>query len=360
MANDEGLRAVTMTSQMATPIADHPARWRLRRGPETSASQRASASCYRRIKNFRVVAIVVAELKFRHVQRHVFAAHLVERADRPTFEDRPKAFNRVGVDRADNVFASTMIDHAMRKFFTEMLVANPCVGSEQANFGGYRLAHKSRKGRCVNSINHPRDHVSLAADRADDWRLTGTNAASPAAFATLVSMLVLREAADKRFIDFHNAHEFLELFINQRRADTHAHVPSGAIGAEAHHPMDLKRADPLLARQHQMNHAEPLAKVFIRVLKDRARDIGKSISAANTAVRAFPMPFAGRQRVDLQGAATRAMHAVRPAVCHKVRIASIFVGERLFPFGECHLRNLLRLLGAGHIGSPIELIGNMA
>lgn len=51
-------------------------------------------------KNIRVHSVVVAELKFRDVERHVFGAHLVERADRAAFEDRPEAFDGVGVDRA--------------------------------------------------------------------------------------------------------------------------------------------------------------------------------------------------------------------------------------------------------------------
>ena len=83
---------------MVTPIADRPARWRLWRVPEAPASQHASASCYRSLKNLRVMAVVIAELKFRDIQRHIFAAHLVERADRSALEDRPEALNRVRVN----------------------------------------------------------------------------------------------------------------------------------------------------------------------------------------------------------------------------------------------------------------------
>ena len=85
----------------ATPIA--PVRWPLSSLAETVTSDHASAACYRRSKHVGVVAVVVAELKFRDVQRHIFGAHLVERADHAALEDAPKAFNRVGVNRADNV-----------------------------------------------------------------------------------------------------------------------------------------------------------------------------------------------------------------------------------------------------------------
>lgn len=57
----------------------------------------ASAPCYGFAEDVGVVAIVVAELELRDVQRHVFRAHLVERADDAALEDRPEAFNRVGV-----------------------------------------------------------------------------------------------------------------------------------------------------------------------------------------------------------------------------------------------------------------------
>jgi hypothetical protein len=52
-------------------------------------------------ENVRVIAIIISELKFRDVQRHIFCAHFVERADHAAFEDRPEALNRVGVDRTD-------------------------------------------------------------------------------------------------------------------------------------------------------------------------------------------------------------------------------------------------------------------
>jgi hypothetical protein len=57
-----------------------------------------SASLNRRAENVRIVPMVVAELKFCDVQRHVFGADLVERADDTALENRPEAFNRVGMD----------------------------------------------------------------------------------------------------------------------------------------------------------------------------------------------------------------------------------------------------------------------
>ena len=46
-----------------------------------------------------VVAVVVAELELGDVERQIFGADFVECADNAALEDRPEAFNRVGVDR---------------------------------------------------------------------------------------------------------------------------------------------------------------------------------------------------------------------------------------------------------------------
>ena len=75
-------------------------RWSLSLLAETETSVGASAACYRRLKHVAVHAVIVLELKFSDIQRHIFGAHLVERADHAAFEDRPEIFDRVGVDRA--------------------------------------------------------------------------------------------------------------------------------------------------------------------------------------------------------------------------------------------------------------------
>jgi hypothetical protein len=62
-----------------------------------------SASAYRRFKNISIETVIIAELKLRNVERHVFSTHLVERADHAALEDRPETFNRVGVNPSDNI-----------------------------------------------------------------------------------------------------------------------------------------------------------------------------------------------------------------------------------------------------------------
>jgi hypothetical protein len=118
----------------AAPIADRHS-WHLSALSEALASPRASASCYRCSKDVRVLAVVVAEAKFRDVQRHIFSAHVVEIANDAAFHERPEAFNGLSVDCADNVLPPRVIDGAVRELFAKMLIANPFVGREQADFG---------------------------------------------------------------------------------------------------------------------------------------------------------------------------------------------------------------------------------
>lgn len=77
--------------------------WLLPQGPEAVASSCASAACYRQSEDVRIVAVVILELTFRDVERQVLFAHLVIAADNRPFEDRPEAFNRLGVNRSDDI-----------------------------------------------------------------------------------------------------------------------------------------------------------------------------------------------------------------------------------------------------------------
>jgi hypothetical protein len=63
-----------MTMPLASgiaPIALVLYRWRRFRLAESDASGLVSAACYRRLKHIRIEAVVIAELKFGDVERHV-------------------------------------------------------------------------------------------------------------------------------------------------------------------------------------------------------------------------------------------------------------------------------------------------
>jgi hypothetical protein len=77
---------------------------------------RSSAPLNRRSENVVVKAVVIAELKFGDVQRHVLAAHLVERTDDTALEDRPKALNRLGMNGTNHVLPLRMVTVAWGYF----------------------------------------------------------------------------------------------------------------------------------------------------------------------------------------------------------------------------------------------------
>lgn len=70
---------------------------------DVSSVSGASATCYRGIEDGRVLPIVVPELELRDVQRQIFAANFVVTADNPALNQRPEAFDCIGVDRANNM-----------------------------------------------------------------------------------------------------------------------------------------------------------------------------------------------------------------------------------------------------------------
>src|ERR1700686_4863202 len=115
------------------------------------------ASLNSRSEDIIVEAVVVSELKFRDVQRHILAADLVERADDATLEDRPEALNRLGVDGTDNVLVLGMVNGAVGEFFAEMVIANPLIGAEQADFFRYGFINESLQGRLLHIRNDAGD-----------------------------------------------------------------------------------------------------------------------------------------------------------------------------------------------------------
>jgi hypothetical protein len=134
------------------PVAPVLSRWRRSSLAETVASDHVSAGCYRGSENVVIKAVVVSELKFRDVQRHVLAADLVERADDAALEDAPKALNRLSVNRADNVLMLGMVNGAVVEFLAKMVIANPLIGAEQTNLLRHRFVNESLQGRLLHVV----------------------------------------------------------------------------------------------------------------------------------------------------------------------------------------------------------------
>src|SRR5664280_430796 len=68
-----------------------------RREQQNRSSQFVSCALNRRSENVAIEAIVIAELKFRDVQRQVFRANFVECTYRSALNKRPEAFDCIGM-----------------------------------------------------------------------------------------------------------------------------------------------------------------------------------------------------------------------------------------------------------------------
>jgi hypothetical protein len=100
-------------------IFDSPQQRLLRPRRLTQQSRQRSkslASRNRRSGDVRILPVVIAELKFCDIERHIFGTHFVERAHHAALEDRPEAFDCLSVNRADDVLTFGVVNGRVRIF----------------------------------------------------------------------------------------------------------------------------------------------------------------------------------------------------------------------------------------------------
>ena len=117
---------------------------------------------YRLPEDIRVVAVIIAELEFGDVERQVLSGYFMECTNDTALEDRPETFNRIRVDRTNDVLALAVVNDAVREVFVERAIADPLISAKQADFLGYRTTHKGREGVGTNVIDDPRDNLAFA------------------------------------------------------------------------------------------------------------------------------------------------------------------------------------------------------
>jgi hypothetical protein len=284
-----------------------------------------SRALNRRSENVIVEAIIIPELELRNVKMQVFLADIVECANDATFEDTPEALNGLSMNSADNVLVFGMIDCAVWEAKTNIPIANPLVGANQANLVRNGFIYESFQSRLLHVLNDTGNHVSLAPYSANDNRFTGGRRAGLS--ITLVPMPVLGFAADERFVDFNDAAQ-LGFWFDQCDPDFVSHQPRGFDRAKTHIAAKLTRAHSLFASQYQVSDFEPVAERLIRVLENGSGDAREAIAVHRTGA-ALPMKaFIGRCVVKVSVAAARAIHAIRPAAGYQISLASLFVANR--------------------------------
>ena len=305
-------------------------------GAEGAASVVASASCYHVEKDVRVLAIVETILKFRKVQWQVVFADVVKGADDSALNQAPERFNIVCVNQATHVFALPMPNRLMRKSLPaiQILIAGVLIGRNQFNLFANGFGYETVQRRHIGTFDHLANEVALAGDRADDGYLV-TNAAN-VPFLVPVAIRIL--TTDVSFIDFDLSEQLRKTLIEHRGADACAHIPSRPIVATANLPMNLERADSLLALSHQVDDLKPDMKRIVRVLENRLGDDREAIAVATAAVFVLTGPMKGlvfQFIYSLAGSAAWAFYAVRPAQVAKQNLARLLiVAELLHHFGQ--------------------------
>lgn len=73
-------------------------------------------------------AIVVSKLELGRVERQILATDLVIGTDDAALNQGPEAFDRIGVDRADNILTLAMVDGTMRDLLARDSAQAPSVG----------------------------------------------------------------------------------------------------------------------------------------------------------------------------------------------------------------------------------------
>lgn len=308
------------------------------------------ASADRRSENVVVETIVISELKFRDIQWHVLAADAMECADNAAFEDRPEAFNRVRMHRADDVTMRGVPDLSVR-IISQAAVELAFIGREQTDFVADHFADESFSGFLADAIENARDNVSFTADRANDRSFSARSPASAAMSAMFVDCF----ATDVAFIDLNDAAELVHVALDQSSADAVCHVPSGFERTETHVAPQLSGAHSLLAGQDQMRDLEPVAERLVCVLEHRSGDNAEPI-AVWRAFLALPMPFPGREIVHGRVAATRAADALGPSTGLQIGLTGVLIPHRehLVELGRSQLMD-----GFWHGESPKSDFGSL-
>jgi hypothetical protein len=300
----------------------------------------ASAPCYGAAENILILAVVKAKCELVQIQG-VLLADIVIGAHDATLEQRPKVFHAVRVDLTAHVFAFAMPDNLMRVQFAQFAISRMLVGCEQTDVGRYGLVNEAIQGLAFRILDHAANHVALPRDSADDGRFSGSLA--PGLVSLFVPMAVTVAAADKGFIDFHDAEKLAELRVSHPGPQSVTDIEGGLVRTASNHPVDLKGAHPLLAGQHEVKNLEPSSQRIVGVLEDRS-DIERETVRGIATPLADPMEWLPVEFADLISPTPGAADAIRPPAAYQIFLASVLIWEHLIEIRKGHLLYEFRLM----------------
>ena len=303
-------------------------------GPASSeafASSDASASSEDISKNIGIVAVVIAKLKLREIERQVRLADIVVRSEDSPFKQRPTIVNICRVDVATHVLMAAMVHRTVVVSHRgEMPVASVLIRRYEINLIAYRFLDEFRERCRVRILNHLTDYVSFATDRTEYGSFGRRSGFVDALAHVAISIF----PAEIGFVDFNYAHQFAKVRVLHCGAEPMAQIPRRLIGTRPDLPMNLEGADALLAVKHRIENLKPRCQRIFSVLKNGTGQQSKAVTIL-CAFRALPTT---RQlkRVDLFVSAARAADAIRPAAGKDVFAALFFRREGFHQLFQRH------------------------
>jgi len=319
-----------------------------------------SASCYYFREDVLIRAVVIPELKFRHIERQIFLADFVERADYTTLEDRPESFNCIGMDCANHIFPLRMIDHLVRILFAKVTVTHPLIGHKQAHLVRHGFTHESGQVIRFDRLNDASHDIALALNGSNHHRLSRSRAASFP--VPRIVMAILRFAANKGFIDFDLAYQLRKVAALHGCSNPVAHIPGRPIVAAPNLAMDLQGTNALLALGHQVNDLKPRPQGVIGILKDGLGNDRKPIPIPSAAIFmfAYPMKWAGLQCIDFLALTARALHTIRPTHLFEELLTGLFRREARHQLREGHGRFDRHGIASLHMAGFYPILGRVS
>src|SRR5258708_17638827 len=125
-----------------------------------SSGLSSSLDCRR--EHVAVVAIVVAPLKFIHIEREIFLADFVERADDAALHDGPESLNGVRMNSTDYILILLVHHNAMRPTLVQVVVDFGFVRRNQADSVRHGLFDERLHRAPVGMLDYSRNDVSFA------------------------------------------------------------------------------------------------------------------------------------------------------------------------------------------------------
>ena len=221
-------------------------------------------------ENMGVVPIVVPPFQFFKVAVQMLHAHLVERSDDAPLEQRPDAFDAVGI----NVAQDPLLDGVVDGLMAGVVVSNAQVGRQFVSVDSLRLVvdrpiDKVVKGMAPHVGDALQANVAVPLDGSGDPGLV-----------TLVGpSFALSLTTNQGFVYFNDSQEGRPIkgVVAHCLTDAMAKIPRGLVGY-AQCPLELKSAYALLGFAHQVYCQEPLPQGKMGIVHDGSYRYGELVA----------------------------------------------------------------------------------